>query len=252
MDYSNKIKFLINSTKKNIDVVLEKLITSFYEQNSQNFIIKNTDILVVVNDCDEISFKKCDKYCILYVKHNSIDFTALIAVIEHIYSLIDNDFEIPDYWFYMHDTCKLGSNFLNLLETYIEKLYNYNLNTLSLTYVKSMNIGIYKYNYLLNKKNIVLNLRSQDNPPMSQIQELKKVGVALEDILFKNDDYRLHFFDYINSMMYPHLHDRTYVSEPKNIYEKSDIKRIEEYFANIDFYKYKANWELKKEYILDP
>ena len=89
MTHSQKLKFLINSNVKNEHIVLNKLINSFYNQNTNDYIIENTDILVVFGGADRIYFEKRDKYCVLGVQHNSIDFTALIAVIEHIFSLID-------------------------------------------------------------------------------------------------------------------------------------------------------------------
>ncbi len=250
MSHSHKLKFLINSNKNNEHIVLNKLINSFYNQNANDYIIENTDILVVLGGSSHIYFEKRDKYCVLGIPHNSIDFTALIAVIEHVYTLIDHNFLIPDYWFYLHDTCELGPSFLKLLKPHIDTLYLYNYCIKPLTYIKSMNIGIYKYTFLLNKKNMILQLRSSDYQNNDQIQYFKKLGVSAEDFLFKYD-YDEH--SYKHSFTPHYMNDRIINLEDKKIiYENSNTLRITEYFPVLDFYKYKANWELKNIYDLNP
>lgn len=250
MSHSTKLKFLINSNKNNEHIVLNKLINSFYNQNTNDYIIENTDILVIFGGCDKIFFEKRQKYCVLGVTHNSIDFTALIAVIEHIYSLVDNNFLLPDYWFYLHDTCELGPSFLKLLRPHVDTLYLYNYYTKPLTYSKSMNIGIYKYTYLFNKKNVLLQLKTSDYPSIEEVQYFKKIGVQFEDIIFK-DDYDES--GYKHSCTPQNFKDRYVDFENKKIiYDNSNVLRITEYFPVLDFYKYKANWELKNIYDLNP
>jgi hypothetical protein len=254
MNQNHKLKFLINSNYKNHHVVLDKLIQSFYHQSYKDSLITNNDILVVLGGAQRIYFEKKEKYCVLEVPHNSIDFTALIAVIEHIYTLIDHNFSIPDYWFYLHDTCELGFHFLLLLQPHIQKLYKTNCNTKPLTYIKSMNIGIYKYNFLMNIKNNILTLRSKNNPSYEEIQSLKKYGVIVEDYIFyqDKDQQTKDSKKMCNSFMPNEYMDRTILGNPSIIYNDSNILRITEYFDQLDFYKYKANWELKETYLLDP
>lgn len=244
------IKFLINSHIKNKDIVLNKLINSFTLNN-----IHKEDILVVFGNSDRIFFEKNNFYNILGVPHNSIDFTALIAVIEHVYSLIDNNFSIPDYWFYLHDTCELGKDFITLFNKYLENINLNNINTLPLTYYKSMNMGLYKYTFLLNNKNTIFQLRSHNHPFNEEIQHLKKIGVFKEDFIFYlNKENIKNNKIFQNSFSNNNDKDRIIFNNqlPQIIYENSNILRIIEYFPNIDFYKYKANWELKEYYILDP
>ncbi len=241
--------FLINSNIKNKKIVLPKLINSFILNK-----IPPEKILIVFGGCDHIFFKKETHYSILGVTHNSIDFTALIAVIEHVYSLIDNDFLLPDYWFYLHDTCMLGTNFFAYLNNFLETMdYNFQYNTLPLTYYKSMNIGLYKYTFLLNHKNRILKLRSSNYPPLDQIQHLKKIGVYYEDFIFYLDNNKCDFNEKNFKLSFTNTsnEDRV-VLRPQIIYENSNILRITEYFKSLDFYKYKANWELKEHYTLDP
>ncbi len=241
------LKFLINSNIKNKDIVLPKLIDSFLLNK-----IAPDHILVVFGGCDTIFFKKEQYYSILGVTHNSIDFTALIAVIEHVYSLIDNQFSIPDYWFYLHDTCMLGENFSSHLYQFLENI-EFEYNTLPLTYYKSMNIGLYKYTFLLNHKNKILQLRSLNHPSLEQIQYLKKLGVQYEDFIFylDNNKYVLNHTFFNHSFTHTSNPDRM-ILDKSIIYENSNILRITEYFKPLDFYKYKANWELKETYTLDP
>ncbi len=244
------IKFLINSNIKNKDIVLPKLINSFILNN-----ILPENILVVFGGCDKIYFSKEKDYYALGVTHNSIDFTALIAIVEHVYSLIDNNFSIPDYWFYLHDTCELGSSFNSFFQNFIN-IIDFNFNTLPLTYYKSMNMGLYKYTFLLNNKNKIFQLRSYDHPSNEQIQYLKNIGVIKEDFIFYLDNnlneknnriFNTSFTSNSNK-------DRFVLNNgfPSIIYENSKIIRITEYFPTLDFYKYKANWELKENYTLDP
>ena len=239
------LKFLINSNVKSAPIVLERLINSFYNQSLP---ITNDLILVVLGGSSNIYFKRESQYCVLGVPHNSIDFTALIGVIEHIYTFVDHGFKIPDYWFYIHDTCELGKDFLQLLKPHIRNLYIDDVNIKPLTYIKSMNIGIYKYLFLLNHKDHILKYRSHNHPTYEQIQYLKHVGVSIEDFIFQFEQNQ----NQNQSFMLPHKIDRMVLGESKMIYENSTIMRITEYFDQLDLYKYKANWELKNVYILDP
>lgn len=250
LNIMTNIKFLINSNIKNKDIVLPKLINSFILNK-----IVPENILVVFGGCDKIFFSKEDNYSILGVTHNSIDFTALISVIEHVYSLIDNNFSLPDYWFYLHDTCELGESFYSFFHNYMN-IIDVNFNTIPLTYCKSMNIGLYKYTFLLNNKNKLFELRSFDFPQFSQIEYLKKLGVLKEDFIFYLDNNRLEVNNkcFKNSFIHTSTKDRILLNNGNSsiIYNNSKIYRITEYFSSLDFYKYKANWELKENYTLDP
>ena len=84
-----------------------------------------------------------------FVPHNSFDFTSLIEITEkHIES---------DYWLLLHDTCKVGENFN-------EKLNSVALDKdkISLIPHPSMNIGLYRYHYLLKHKAIINILKNTD------------------------------------------------------------------------------------------
>ncbi len=228
-----KVKFLINSTLQN-QPILSRLIHSLQKNH-----IPPEDILVVFGNSSHIYIQKNVDYYELGVLHNSIDFTALIGVIEHVYSLVDHGFTLPDYWFYLHDTCEVGETFYQKLISSIN-----DCDTKPLTYKKSMNIGLYKYIFLLNHKDRILKMRSSNHPSKEEVQHWKRIGVSYEDFIFQSSS---------NAFLPPEQPcDRTSVSAPSIIYPNSSVLRITEYFQELDFYKYKANWELKREYILDP
>jgi hypothetical protein len=234
-----KVKFLINSTLQN-QPILSRLIHSLHKNH-----ILPEDILVVFGNSSHIYIQKNPDYYELGVTHNSIDFTALIAVIEHVYSLVDHGFSLPDYWFYLHDTCEVGETFYQKLFTCTHSFTN---DVKPLTYKKSMNIGLYKYLFLLNHKDRILKMRSSNHPRQEEVQHWKRAGVSYEDFIFHISSSSFSY-SFIPSSQ---PHDRTSVSAPSIIYPNSSVLRITEYFQELDFYKYKANWELKEQYILDP
>ena len=134
---------------------------------------------------------------------------------------------------------------------------NSNFNTIPLTYYKSMNMGLYKYTFLLNNKNKIFELRSFDFPQFNQIEYLKKLGVLKEDFIFyldNNNRLEVNNKYFKNSFIHTSTKDRLLLNNglPSIIYNNSKIYRITEYFSSLDFYKYKANWELKENYTLDP
>ena len=92
-----------------------------------------------------------------------------------------------------------------------------------------MNIGTYKHKDLVKVKDFILTLRSSDHPSMEECKKNKEAGIRSEDDIFKK----------IGA-------DKAYCSrretkEATNVYSKG-VKRITEYFPELDFYKFKANW----------
>jgi hypothetical protein len=95
-------KILINSCEKNLDNgIIDKCLHNLYNK------IQSDNILVVVGDSKELKFERREFYNILYVQHNSIDFTALISVVEN-YQFLRFKIVLPKYWFYIHDTSEFG------------------------------------------------------------------------------------------------------------------------------------------------
>lgn len=233
--FENKLKFLINSNIKNFEVTFPKLIHSFPSE------VSNQDILVVVGNSDKVKFSVCDKYCKLEVKHNSVDYTSLIAVVEN-NDILSKHFVLPEFWFYLHDTCECGKDFLPKLTHFIPHLTK----NKSLTLFPSMNLGVYKHSFLFTHSIELLLKRSSDNPPYDEVYKLKCGCVSDEDFLFKIE----------NDIPFTGVTKGVKLTRPQSIYHGA--KRITEYYEVLDLYKYKANWngisprDKVSRYQLDP
>lgn len=215
------LKFTISSHKnfytKTLDIIIPSLINSG---------ISNTDIYFFIGGYDTYESINNEYNINLYrASHNSIDYTGLISVL---------DLGIKsDYWFLCHDTCKVGIKFYSLI-----KDNKFNTDTIKLTSDKrSMNIGAYKQSYLHSIKDKVYSYRGSSDANYN-IQKLKKKLVDEEDSLLKSESTT------------SFSKGQRVVLDTNNIYD-SDVKRITEYFPDIDFYKMKSNWKPKKEYELN-
>ena len=212
------MKIVINSHNKSI-IALNHLLDSM--RNQDNF--KDFNIIIVIggyyNNEDYIIKKDENDTNITYIycNHNSIDFTGLIALYELYYT------NINDYYFYMHDTCKVGANFYN-------KLNAINLtNVTSIKIIKqfSMNIGIYSQK-IINQFKDFLQTKKNKNPEM--VMQFKSVDFN-EDYIFNNDS---------NNFTLDNYNDYNYTG-PIDYYNTGTMRRVE-YYKNIDLYKIKANW----------
>lgn len=226
---NNSYKILINSCEKNLDNgIIEKCLHNLYNRVNSDF------ILVVVGDSKELKFERREFYNILYVKHNSIDFTALISVVEN-YQFLQYKLDVPDFWFYIHDTSEFGELFLNKINDFFINNNNIDTNVAIRTPpTYSMNIGLYKYDFLLKNENKLLEKRSSDNPSIEEVHKFKKDGIFWEGCLFNSD---IRAFS-----QSPPLTDG-----PMIIYNHSNVMRIVEYFECLDIKKYKANWYVRHQ-----
>lgn len=219
----NKLNIVINSYKDN-EIALTKLISSL--KKSPDY--KKFPIYVFIGGYYDISTPlKSYNENITYIKcnHNSIDFTGLIGIMEF---FPQND----EYYFYLHDTCMVGPNFLDN----ISKINLNNVSSLRLKEYPSMNIGIYSNKLIHNNKSTLLELKNTDP---NKTQEFKKKGVDMEDIIFRNDP---------NNKLINNKDNSLYVDGPFDIY-KTGIPRIIEYY-DLDLFKLKANWKIKDQYEL--
>ena len=140
-----KIKICVNSVKSYSEKTLPIIIPSLINSG-----INREDIYVFEGGYHKRNIIQKNEYTLIQTDHNSLDYTGLIDIVEY---------EIEsDYWFYIHDTCKVGLNFKKLL-------YNIPKNfpdKISLTRKNSMNIGSYKHLYLMKHKNKLMELKNQD------------------------------------------------------------------------------------------
>ncbi len=166
--------------------------------------------------------------------HNSIDFTAFIAVVElfqypDLLRALPQRLNADDMFFYMHDTSEVGPRFCALLlEEWSHKVNEEQFMTARITNYPSMNIGLYRLSYLLKYQDFLV--RGTINTNVSHVDYYKTKGMHWEDWLFRLDS---------NCQM---LAQNRTLSGPSDVYGTGVLRRME-YFPAIDFYKFKANWD---------
>lgn len=183
-----------------------------------NSIPNNIPVILVTQGEDNITLIK-NNIIELVVPHNSIDFTGIIAILENNFL---QEKLVNSIIFYTHATTEFGPNFFNLFKPQ---------STQMLTRKPSMNIGTYDYNKLQSIKSFILNFKSSDYPPHEEILELKLSAIKQEDIIFtilKIDNV------YCEK-------NKIKIEKPLDVYN-TGTQRITEYYTNLDFYKFKANY----------
>ena len=148
------------------------------------------------------------------VEYNAIDFNGLIWASEN---LGEND------WFlYVHDTVRVGEKFRNILQ-------GLPIATKPMLRVASMNMGTYLVRDLKRSKirRKLLDLKFSREP----IAVKKLRAIHEEDVIFKMlASYPMRGND-----------TRSVIAGPTDVYG-TGTQRITEYYANLDLYKFKANW----------
>jgi hypothetical protein len=210
------MKIVINSHNKS-NIALNHLLESMKKQKEYN----EFNIIIVIGgyyNNPPYIIETDSNITYIYCNHNSIDFTGLIALSELYYNT-------DEYYFYMHDTCKIGDNFYNKLKKI--DLTSINVTTIKINKLYSMNIGIYSQK-IINQFKDFLKTKKNINPEL--VMQFKSINFN-EDYIFKNDcnNYVLDNYDGYNC------------TEPTDYYG-TGIMRIVEYYPNIDLYKIKANW----------
>lgn len=216
-----QINICVNSTKsfseKTIPVIVQSLIGAD---------ISPDNIFVIEGGYDKRSIEKQDTHTHIFTDHNSLEYTGLIDIVEYEMA--------SDYWFNIHDTCKVGSNFKKLLYNIPENLPE----KLSLRSHPSMSIGSYKYDYLIKHKQRLLDIKNKDYSRES-LQYWKQKGIEMED-------YMLYKLQDVDTLKYnPDISDSGWnIIEGEDWYQ-TNIKRRIEYHPKLDLYKSKSNWEVK-------
>jgi hypothetical protein len=214
------MKIVINS-HKNSSIALEVLLKSLSDLKS------NPDIIICIGgfyDSIPYEIKKENNITTIKCSHNSIDWTAFITLLETNI--------IPDgHILYMHDTCKVGPNFLQN----ISKINLLNVTTMSISeQSKNMNMGFYSIAYLKKHRPFLI---QQKNTSETRIQEFKTKAIQTEDYLFnKNPNNKK-------------LIGIPTISLPIDFYG-TGVLRIVKYYESIDLYKIQANWQQSNQYEL--
>lgn len=209
-----KIKIAVASNKnfqdKSLPIILPSLLEAGIERDS---------IHVFVGGFNEYKYEIHKEVHFHYLDHNSYEYSPLIEICER---------EIQsDYWFLIHDTCKVGI-------TFKEKLFNVPVTLpekIAMGGKPCMSIGLYKYSYLLSVKQKLSAIKNKDYSDAS-MNKWKDWGVWNEDyILFLTDPQPL---------IYPSKAPME--KKGVNNWYNTGTKRIVEYYPGLDVYKNKANW----------
>jgi len=208
------MKIVINS-HINSNIAIEHLLESMKMYEGFN----DFEIIIITGGYyDNKNYEVSKDGNITYIKcnHNSIDFTGLITLLE-LYS--DN---IDEYYMYIHDTCKIGSNFYNK----IKSINLTNVSSIKINKGYSMNIGIYSQKLINNFKDFLLSKRNTDKDKCIDFKVNNN-----EDYIFNNDP---------NNYVLDNFQEGNYIG-PIDYYNTGTM-RIILYYPNIDLYKMKANW----------
>lgn len=156
--------------------------------------------------------------------HNSIDFTALITVVENQHH---EPFKSTTHYFYMHDTCKVGPRFLyNIQQIDVNGLLGK-----PLLGKHSKNIGIYSNEILMyHKRFLVAKTKNTDE---KNAMKYKEKGYHMEDAIFKMHHGRV-------KMPGKLAKKKRKQSKPQDVYGTGNL-RIIHYYPDIDLYKIQAN-----------
>lgn len=170
-----------------------------------------------------------------YVKHNSIDMTAIIGLLENNKEIQDTMNKLPKRWFYIHDTCEITD-----CDLFVNKCIETKETTRLVINRASMNMGIYVYEDLLKNKEMILNKKSQEKEMTKRETENVKIdAIRNEDMLFK-------ILSIKNGM------SGVQTLKEKFKYPNSNVERIIEVYKEIGLKKYKANYSgLGRKVILD-
>jgi hypothetical protein len=209
------MKIVINSHCKS-NIALQHLLESLKEND-----INYCDIIVVIGGHYNLSnyeITQNENITYIHANHNSIDFTGLITLLELYYN------DINEYYVYLHDTCRIGKEFYNK----INSLDLTNVTSIKIVHPFSMNIGIYSQTIINDFKDFLL---STKNTKEEECMKYKLNAVANEDYIFNNDT---------NNKLLDNYNGHSYTG-PTDYYNTGTM-RIVEYYPNLDLYKIKANW----------
>jgi hypothetical protein len=214
------MKIVINS-HKNASIALSILLQSL------ETLTKDIEIIICIGgyyDSIPYDIEKKNNITTIKCNHNSIDWTAFIT-------LLETNIAPNGHIFYMHDTCKVGPNFLKN----VSKINVVNITTMSISsHSKNMNMGFYSIAYLKKQRPFIIR---QKNTSEEKIQEFKKKAIKNEDYLFNMNPNNTQLLGSVR------------ISEPTDFYG-TGILRIVKYYEAIDLYKIQANWQNSDTYEL--
>ena len=209
-----EIKIAIASNINFADKTLPIIINSLKESG-----VSNHRIYAFITGHMIESVEVIDDIHYVYVNHNSYECSALISIVENKFT--------SDYWFLIHDTCKVGKNFNNLLSSNLNGEF---YEKVALTVRPSMCIGLYKYDYLITIKDSILNLKNQDYS--------EETLIKLKTWFIDNEDLIMWRTEPLPKLPANHIMQ---VIGYENWFG-TETRRKTEYFPSFDIYKNKSNW----------
>jgi hypothetical protein len=199
----------INFYKHTLPIVVPSLIENGIDRN---------DIHIFIAGFNEQKYEYIDNMHYYYLNHNSYEYSPLIEIIE-------NEL-VSEYWFLVHDTCKFGPKFKELL---------YNIpkgaTKLALKAKPAMSMGTYSYEYLLSIKPKILSIKNTNYSEQS-MDYWKRWGVPNEDFFMWMTEPKPLIYNNNNNWN---------VFAYENWYNTGTIRRTE-YYPSLDLYKNKSNW----------
>lgn len=200
-----------NFYKKTLPILIPSLLSCGFSEGQ---------IKVFVGGFSENKIQSINGIEYYFLDNNSIDATAFVGIVE--FSLL------ADYWFFLHDTCKVGKKFKDRIE---KPLIKNNIVKMALIERPSMNIGLYSGEYILSKKDKILSIKNTDYSQNALLNQ-KKWHIQYEDfLLWLEPPTPLLYPDYVGFE----------ITHFDNWYQGESIRRTE-YYPHIDLYKNKANW----------
>lgn len=237
------IHILISSNVKYQEHTYDKIVPSLLESNISkeniHFVIGGFELsspTAFIRDEHKLRMQQQNDLCPSFVLNhasntwiNSFELTALIAYLK-------NDLINPEYtYLLLHDTTIIDVEKFKNNITKIEEFEN----AIRLNRWTSMNIGFYKGNYLISKKEEILAYYNIDNS--------KEALNRIKDALVKNEDFLLKDCKWLND---DNRIERTPCDQDGNLRE--DGKYGLRTFENPGILKVQRNFDgYKEEYVLE-
>ncbi len=250
----SRIKIAIATNKKFYLQTLPIVIKSL-----QDCGIEDKNIFVFNSGFDKEESGVIDNIQYFKLRQNSYEYSPLIHICE-------KELE-SDYWFLIHDTCKVGPKFKELLYNIPKS----NPEKIALMARPAMSIGLYKYDYLLSIKDKLISIKNTDYSAESMLKR-KLWSVLNEDyilwmtppvplIYIASKSWRIinyvgwylfqaNFYNGIRRIFSSIGHRLFHTNKFDNVgrvvdyinwYRTNTIRRTE-YYKSLDLYKNKANW----------
>lgn len=143
--------------------------------------LEPTQIIVVTGGSRVTSVRMTHTHCQVSVRHNSVDFTSHIAIVEH-RKRIEKCIKRPLRSFlYVHDTCSVRPHFFTWLVTHYS---DETAKLISARFLKySCNLGIYNVDELCAIQGFLTGLKST-TVTTTEANACKGMSIIFEDIIF--------------------------------------------------------------------